>query len=286
MKIDGSVAIITGGASGMGKALAEKLASQGGKVLIADRDTTKGPAVAADLNERFGAGTAIFHETDLTKWKTLEAGFEKAKTEFGKINIVVNNAGIVETSTWMNDNDPREDVCDYLVLNVDLTAVAKGSRLAIQYFANNREGGEGVVISTSSLYGLFNSGIVPLYAAAKAGVVSLVKSHAMQKEFTNTRHVAICPWFVDTPLLEDHFRGALAHNNVELIQPERVVEAFIMAIENDDLNGAILKVFPEETTVQEELLSTEDLALANHVRAMEQFILKRQTEAHANATKP
>lgn len=183
------------------------------------------------------AGTVIFHETDLTKWKTLEAAFEKAKTEFGKINIVVNNAGIVETSSWTNDNDPREDMCDYLVLNVDLTAVAKGSRLAIQYFAENRDVGEGVVISTSSLYGLFNSGIVPLYAAAKAGVVSLVRSHAMQKEYTNTRHVAICPWFVDTPLLEDHFRGALAHNNVVLIQPERVVEAFVMAIENDDLNG-------------------------------------------------
>lgn len=182
-------------------------------------------------------GVAVFHETDLTKWKTLEAAFENAKSTFGKINIVVNNAGIVETSSWFNDNDPREDVCDYLVLNVDLTAVAKGTRLAIQYFANNTEVGEGVVISTSSLYGIFNSGIVPLYAAAKAGVISLVKSHSLSREQTNTRHVAIAPWFVDTPLLEDHFRQVLAATNVQLIQPDVVVDAFIRAIENDELNG-------------------------------------------------
>jgi NAD(P)-dependent dehydrogenase (short-subunit alcohol dehydrogenase family) len=183
------------------------------------------------------ADVAIFHETDLTKWKTLEAAFEKAKSAFGKINIVVNNAGIVETSSWLNDNDPREEVCDYLVLNVDLTAVAKGTRLAIQYFAKNPEVGEGVVISTSSLYGLYNSGIVPLYAAAKAGVISLVKSHGMAREQTNTRHVAIAPWFVDTPLLEDTFRQVLDATKIQLIQPEVVVDAFIFAIENDELNG-------------------------------------------------
>jgi NAD(P)-dependent dehydrogenase (short-subunit alcohol dehydrogenase family) len=150
---------------------------------------------------------------------------------------VVNNAGIVETSSWLNDNDPREELCDYLVLNVDLTAVAKGTRLAIQYFAKNPEVGEGVVISTSSLYGLYNSGIVPLYAAAKAGVISLVKSHGMAREQTNTRHVAIAPWFVDTPLLEDTFRQVLDATKIQLIQPEVVVDAFIFAIENDELNG-------------------------------------------------
>ncbi|KAH8548414.1 hypothetical protein BGW37DRAFT_507078 [Umbelopsis sp. PMI_123] len=279
MKIDGSVALITGGASGMGMALAEKIVSKGGKVLIADRDTKKGPDVADDLNQRYGAGKAIFHETDLTKWKTLEAAFEKAKSEFGKINIVVNNAGIVETSTWFNDHDPREEVCDYLVLNVDLTAVAKGTRLAIQYFAHHRDVGEGVVISTSSLYGLFNSGLVPLYAAAKAGVISLVRSYAEQREVTNTRHVAIAPWFVDTPLLEANFRGALAANDIPLIQPDLVVDAFLLAIENDNLNGAVLKVFPQGTTVVDEEFNAQDAPLVKNVRVMEQFVVKRQLEA-------
>jgi 3-hydroxybutyrate dehydrogenase len=180
---------------------------------------------------------AVFHETDVTKWKTLEAAFDKAKEAFGKINIVVNNAGIADSSTWLNDTDPREELSEYLVLNIDLVAVAKGSRLAMQYFARNPQVGEGVVVSTSSMYGLNNSGIVPLYAAAKAGIISLVRSLSMAREESNTRHVALCPWFIDTPLLQSDFRQALAAFKIQIMQPEPVIDAFIQAIEDDTLNG-------------------------------------------------
>lgn len=182
---------------------------------------------------------AVFHETDVTKWKTLEAAFEKAKEAFGQINIVVNNAGIIESSNWLNDNDPGEESCEYMTLNINLVAVAKGTRLALQYFARNPQVGEGVVISTSSLYGLCNSGIVPLYAAAKAGVISLVRSHSMSRKETNTRHVALCPWFIDTPLLDSNFREALTASNVPIISQDPVIDAFIQAIEDDTLNGKI-----------------------------------------------
>lgn len=182
---------------------------------------------------------AVFHETDVTKWKTLEAAFEKAKEVFGKINIVVNNAGIIESSNWLNDDDPGEESCGYMTLSINLVAVAKGTRLALQYFSRNPQVGEGVVISTSSLYGLYNSGIVPLYAAAKAGVVSLVRSHSIARKETNTRHVALCPWFIDTPLLEGSFREALTASNIPVIPQEPVIDAFIRSIEDDTLNGKI-----------------------------------------------
>ncbi|CAM0142242.1 unnamed protein product [Umbelopsis sp. WA50703] len=277
MKIEGSVAIITGGASGMGKALAERIVSQGGKVLIADKDVAQGSALAEALNKKIGSTTvAVFHETDVTKWKTLEAAFDKAKEAFGKINIVVNNAGIADSSTWVNDADPREELSEYLVLNIDLVAVAKGSRLAMQYFARNPQVGEGVVVSTSSMYGLNNSGIVPLYAAAKAGIISLVRSLSMAREESNTRHVALCPWFIDTPLLQSDFRQALAAFKIQIMQPEPVIDAFIQAIEDDTLNGAILTVLPHGTEVIRDNIYTGYPEGSEMLRAMETNLIKRE----------
>ncbi|KAG2184395.1 hypothetical protein INT43_000304 [Umbelopsis isabellina] len=276
MKIEGSVAIITGAASGMGKTLAEKLVSLGGKVLIADRDVSQGSALAEALNKEIGSNVAVFHETDVTKWKTLEAAFEKAKDAFGKINIVVNNAGITESSSWFNDNDAGEESCEYMTLNINLVAVAKGTRLALKYFAQNPQVGEGVVISTSSLYGLYNSGIVPLYAAAKAGVVSLVRSHSLARKETNTRHVALCPWFIDTPLLEGTFREALTASSIPVIPQEPVIDAFIQAIEDDTLNGAVLTVFPGGTEIIRENIYSGNADQLKMVRAMETSIIEHQ----------
>ncbi|KAM3587240.1 hypothetical protein VKS41_002276 [Umbelopsis sp. WA50703] len=146
----------------------------------------------------------------------------------------------------------------------------------MQYFARNPQVGEGVVVSTSSMYGLNNSGIVPLYAAAKAGIISLVRSLSMAREESNTRHVALCPWFIDTPLLQSDFRQALAAFKIQIMQPEPVIDAFIQAIEDDTLNGAILTVLPHGTEVIRDNIYTGYPEGSEMLRAMETNLIKRE----------
>ncbi|KAJ2998697.1 hypothetical protein HDV02_004142, partial [Globomyces sp. JEL0801] len=171
MKLEGKTAIITGtnpstdpagGVSGFGKHLTQALLQRDTFVVIADINDQLGQELEQEFNRSYPGKIAYFH-CDVTKKSDLQNLFRFTKAKFGTINIVCNNAGIIENTRFesnVQDNWKR-------VIDIDLTAVILGTRLAIEAF--EKDGGGGVILNTASIAGLVPVPLQPVYGAAKAG---------------------------------------------------------------------------------------------------------------------
>jgi NAD(P)-dependent dehydrogenase (short-subunit alcohol dehydrogenase family) len=202
-RLDNKVAIITGGASGMGRATVLRFLSEGAKVVIADFNAATGEETMA-LAARDGfADAARFVRTDVAKEADIEAMFRCAVDNFGGVDIVFNNAGVGGaigplTETSVADWDYTFDV------------LAKGVFLGIKHAARamRKQGRGGAIINTASIAGLSGDGGPLVYSAAKAAVISLTQSAAVELAGDRIRVNAICPGFIVTPLAQGANRDA------------------------------------------------------------------------------
>ena len=194
-RLAGKVAVITGGASGMGRDTVLTFLREGAKVVIADFNSETGEetlSLAADE----GLGNNVrFVRTDVANEADIEAMLELAIAEFGGLDIVFNNAGVGGaigplTETSIEDWDYTFDV------------LAKGVFLGIKHAARRfrARGSEGVIINTASIAGLSGDAGPLVYSAAKAAVISMSKSAAVELAPERIRVNAICPGFIATPL--------------------------------------------------------------------------------------
>jgi NAD(P)-dependent dehydrogenase (short-subunit alcohol dehydrogenase family) len=209
------VALITGGAAGIGAAVAHRLAAQGTAVVIADVDATGGAKVAEEVG-------GAFVSCDVTDLDANHAAVRTAVDTYGGLDIAFLNAGIV-TGT---DLDAAFDADRYrraMAVNVD--GVAFGVVAALPAL---RERGGGDIVVTSSLAGLIGVPIDPVYAATKHAVVGLVRSLGPVHRSEGIRVNAVCPGFADTAIIEK-IRTTLASSGVELLTVEAVADA-VMAI--------------------------------------------------------
>lgn len=188
-RLDGRVAAITGGASGIGAGTVRRFVEEGAKVLIADLDAEKGAALAGEL----GAATA-FLRTDVSKEEDVAAMISETTDRFGRIDVLYNNAGFggalgpIESTT----------LADYdLTMDVLLKSVFLGMKHVAPVM---KAQGSGSIISTASVAGI-RVGYAPhLYSVAKCAVIHLTKTVALELGEHGIRVNAICPGFIATPL--------------------------------------------------------------------------------------
>ena len=192
-QLDGKVAVVTGGASGIGAGTVRRFVAEGAQVLIADLDEAGGTAMADEL----GDGVAYL-ATDVSREDQVAAMIAEATDRFGRLDCLFNNAGFggalgpIATTT----------VADYdLTMDVLLKSVFLGIKHAAPVMV---EQGSGSIISTASVAGI-RAGYAPhLYSVAKCGVIHLTKTVALELGEDNVRVNAICPGFIATPLAAGH----------------------------------------------------------------------------------
>ena len=197
-RLQGRVAVITGGAGGIGQATALRLAAEGATVVIGDRDEAGGMSVADQVN-------GLFVPVDVTREDQVDALFDTAYLLYGTVDIVVNNAGIspvddgsIETTdlaTWQHVHD------------VNLTSVFLCCRAALRFMTRQ---GTGSIINTASFVALLGSATSQIsYTASQGGVLALSRELAVQYARRGIRVNTLCPGPVNTRLL----RELLAKNN-------------------------------------------------------------------------
>src|SRR6202453_3478281 len=191
-RLDRIVAVITGAASGMGRATAARFAGEGASVVIADLNTAGGESAVRECKEN--GGNAVFQHTDVTSEDAIKAAVDRAVKEFGKLDIMFNNAGLGGALGSLEHTTAENWDRTFAIL---LRAVFLGIKYSIPEM---RKAGGGSIISTASVAGLRGVGYLAAYSAAKAAVVNLTQAVAIEVGHDKIRVNCICPGGVNTPL--------------------------------------------------------------------------------------
>ena len=243
-KIDGKVAIITGAASGIGKATAILFAQEGAKVVVADVLDKLGEETVKTINE--SGGKAVFVHADVSKAEDVKNMVKKAVDTYGRLDIIFNNAGI-EGATADTANYP-ESVFDK-VIAINLKGVWLGIKYAVPELLKN---GGGSIINTSSVAGLVGFAGLSAYNATKGGIIQLTKTAALEYAKQNIRVNCIAPGVIETPMVERALKGQpeakAAFIQIEPVgrfgKPEEIAKAALFLASDDSsfVTGTVLTV--------------------------------------------
>jgi NAD(P)-dependent dehydrogenase (short-subunit alcohol dehydrogenase family) len=194
-RLDNKVAVVTGGARGIGKATCKVLASEGAKVAVTDIIEDEGEQVAEEITD--GGGTAEYWHLDTTRESEVEKVIGEAAEGFGGLHILVNNAGIAGTNE-ATENIAVEEWAN--VMDVNVKGVFLCTKHAIDYM---RKAGGGSIINLSSIYGIISAPDLPAYHASKGAVRLMSKTDALLYAKQNIRVNSVHPGYIWTPLVEE-----------------------------------------------------------------------------------
>jgi NAD(P)-dependent dehydrogenase (short-subunit alcohol dehydrogenase family) len=229
MRLEGKVALVTGGASGIGRATAVLLASEGAAVALADMDEAKARTVLQQIKAAGGQGIAL--RCDVSQVSDCERAVRKTVQGLGRLDILFNNAGIIRRADVLVTTEEEWD----RVMAVNVKSVFLMSKYAIPVMI---QAGGGVIVNTASGWGLKGGRNAAAYCASKAAVVNLTRAMALDHGADNIRVNCICPGDTDTGMLrreaqqlgasEETFLAEAAARPLQRIgSPEEIAQAVL-----------------------------------------------------------
>lgn len=242
MRLSGKVAIVTGAASGMGKAIAELYAQEGAKVVVPDMNLDGAKHVAENIS-----GEAFAIQTDVTSEEALQQLFDETVKTFGQVDILVNNAGIMDGMEPVGEisNERWEKI-----FAVNTVSVMKSMRIAVDLFTKQ---GHGVIVNNISAGGLYGARAGAAYTASKHAVVGLTKNTAFMYADQNIRCNGIAPGAVATNIgstMTNMSQAGFGRQqlgmaiNPRIGQPEEIAQLalFLGSDESSFINGQVVAI--------------------------------------------
>lgn len=246
MNIESNIFLISGGASGLGLATAQNIVSQGGKVILLDINEQAGQNAQVSLGN-----SALFCKADIVDETQVAQAIEQALSHFGKINGVINCAGIGPAKRVVGKDGPHDLGFFQKVIQINLVGVFNVLRLGaniMQHNTPNEEGERGIVINTASVAAFDGQIGQAAYSASKGGVVAMTLPIAREFARMGIRVMAIAPGIFETPLLANlssEAQASLAQQipfPARLGKPEEFAKLVQQIIENTMLNGEVIRL--------------------------------------------
>lgn len=240
MRLKDKVCIVTGSGSGIGQATAIKFALEGAKVAVCDVNETAAANTVKEIIEK--GGKAKSYKVDITDKESIQNVVDDLMKQYGRIDVLVNNAGIIMDAQLKKMTDDQFDK----VINVNLKGTYLFSKAVVNIFIEQQKG---VILNASSIVGLYGNFGQTNYAASKFGVIGFTRTWAKELGRYNIRVNAVCPGFIATSILAPMPEKVIKSMEDKvpmkrLGKPEEIANtyAFLASDEASYVNGAVIEV--------------------------------------------